>query len=731
MTPSDSSTGSAGPPEGSAISIRQDTHKVREHLAQILAGASFARATRQAALMSFIVEKTLAGLEHEINEYSLAELLGRPTGFDPASDSTVRVAARRLRSRLEAYYRNEGSNAPVRIVIPAGSYIPVFSIHPESPDNTATAPVPPPGGRRVHIGSLVLAALSVAAVGILSIRFIPHPMLGRSVPGAKGVVQITSYPGRQSQPSLSPDKSKIAFSWDGDDGRNYDIYVKAIDGPELIRLTRDPGQDQAPQWSPNGKFIAFQRMLPDMNQAIYVIPSAGGPERRITTVNTSVAGLAWTADSGSLIIADSPPGVPLGLFLVSVTTGQRRQLTAYESDIQPALSPDGRSLAFVRLGTNDRKATLGILPLTSAFLPAGPVQFPALALPDKGPAAGVAGSDGIALPAWSVDGQSLLFLRYTGSGPRAFRFSPGDAHLEEVAELGDHLGSVLELGANRYLFTRSRQRAFVTRVAADDAHGSAAQPFGPVSLPGEFNPEISPSGAKFAYISRTLRDGPEPGSSLFVADADGANPVRIAAPGIDIRDARWSPDSTEIVFSGWANSVSGVYLASLTNPTARKLNVGEGRVAHPFFSHNAKWIYFSSDRSGFPQIWRIPAGGGDPEAVTQEASNYAEESTDGETLYYASRALIRRMSLADRQSTTFAADTCGEGFRVTASGVYVLERGPSGNCSRVRFRPFSVASPQFLFTVEGLGGFCPGRSVSELLVSITRKESSIEAAGFD
>jgi Tol biopolymer transport system component len=75
---------------------------------------------------------------------------------------------------------------------------------------------------------------------------------------------------QQLQPTLSPDRQHIAFSWDGDNGDNFDIYVKSTWGREMTRLTVDPGRDQSPAWSPNGQWIAFLRALPDLRQAVYL-----------------------------------------------------------------------------------------------------------------------------------------------------------------------------------------------------------------------------------------------------------------------------------------------------------------------------------------------------------------------------------------------------------------------------------------------------------------------------
>jgi tetratricopeptide (TPR) repeat protein len=55
-----------------------------------------------------------------------AELYARVSGYDPKTDSTVRVEAGRLREKLRRYYQQHGAGDPIRITIPRGAYVPQF-----------------------------------------------------------------------------------------------------------------------------------------------------------------------------------------------------------------------------------------------------------------------------------------------------------------------------------------------------------------------------------------------------------------------------------------------------------------------------------------------------------------------------------------------------------------------------------------------------------------------------
>jgi TolB-like protein len=108
--------------------IQPLVEQIRASLTKILASRVFVRSERLCRFLSMTVERTLAGETGQIAEYILAQdVFDRHQRFDPRIDSIVRVEARRLRNKLREYYNGPGTNDPVRIAFPTGSYIPVFS----------------------------------------------------------------------------------------------------------------------------------------------------------------------------------------------------------------------------------------------------------------------------------------------------------------------------------------------------------------------------------------------------------------------------------------------------------------------------------------------------------------------------------------------------------------------------------------------------------------------------
>lgn len=98
-------------------------------LAKVLASSDFVSAGRLGPFLAHLVNAALAGETDRLKESVLGvEFFDRGPGYDPRLDPVVRIEARRLRLRLEKYYASDGAADVIRIDLPKGGYVPVFSL---------------------------------------------------------------------------------------------------------------------------------------------------------------------------------------------------------------------------------------------------------------------------------------------------------------------------------------------------------------------------------------------------------------------------------------------------------------------------------------------------------------------------------------------------------------------------------------------------------------------------
>ncbi len=112
-------------------------------LVRVLDSRQFARSPRARGFLAYVVTETLSGRGERLSERTIARrALHRDADFDGRADASVRVQAVRVRKHLEDYYASEGADDGLRIVLPRGSYVPVFEPSGSTTEDGAAAVVP-------------------------------------------------------------------------------------------------------------------------------------------------------------------------------------------------------------------------------------------------------------------------------------------------------------------------------------------------------------------------------------------------------------------------------------------------------------------------------------------------------------------------------------------------------------------------------------------------------------
>jgi Tol biopolymer transport system component/DNA-binding winged helix-turn-helix (wHTH) protein len=502
---------------------------------------------------------------------------------------------------------------------------PAVAVHAEPDvikDNPPTTQ-PPPQSRPVS--RFWRAAVSVALVMVIGVSFWLTAFQPPPSWQPPRIVPFTVFQGNERQPSFSPDGNQIAFSWDGEKEDNQDIYIKQIGNELPLRLTTNSAADTWPCWSPDGRYIAFTREQPEGTE-LYLIPSLGGPERRITRL-VSPGGAhylkSWSPNGQWLAFTDRG-----NIFLVAPENDDRRRLTTTpvgaSGDLTPAISPDGKTVAFFR------GFDLYLVPITGGE-PKLLVSNTTLSWD----------------PAWTPDGREIIFIS-ARSGTSAFglwRVSAAGGTPLRIEAAGQNVGS--------FAVSRDGQRLAWTQTIGGDDNiwrielGDGSTPSSqasqsPRSLISstrtEAGPQISPDGNRIAFQSD--RSG---SYEIWVADSDGRNPQRLTFFNRSLTgSAHWSPNGKQIVFDSRAEGRGDIYIISAEGGNPRRLTTDPNEDAAPSWSRDGKSIYFCSTRSGSHRIWKMPAAGGQAVMITKQGDGGHEcvESPNGQFLYYQKLRLV-------------------------------------------------------------------------------------------
>jgi len=155
--------------QGSAPGTSHDKNRVpedlvRQELNRVLSSHEFHSSKRSQDFIRYVVEHTLTGHADLLKERTIGiDVFGRSTSYEPSDDATVRVKAGEVRKRLGLYYAGQGAADPVRIELPAGTYVPEFRLPEEAPE-PAEVPVALPQ-RSFSRKWFALALIPLAAAG--------------------------------------------------------------------------------------------------------------------------------------------------------------------------------------------------------------------------------------------------------------------------------------------------------------------------------------------------------------------------------------------------------------------------------------------------------------------------------------------------------------------------------------------------------------------------------------
>lgn len=540
----------------------------------------------------------------------------------------------------------------------------------------------------VAVGALIAYRAGVAGVQPLS------------------AVPVTSTPGDERDPALSPDGERVAFAWDGDGGgeeRQFDIYVQETTGGTPLRLTTHPADETSPSWSPDGERVAYVRCGIGGECGVYVVEASGGSERTLlAAADLAIADLVWSPD-GSRLAFSARRGRQgaFALHLLELDGSPTQRLTApastYPGDLAPAFSPDGRLLAFVRTQLDGRQDVAVVT------VEGGRVRR--LAREQKG----VTGLD------WMPDGREVVYAANRDGAAGLWRASLDGGEPRWVA-LGADGGEIASPSVGRaggVVFARQLVRSQLAEVV-----DGAPRPLVP-STRDDRQPDVARDGRRVAFVS--TRSGSH---EVWTAAPDGSDARQLTAfGGARVSGPRWGPDGN-LVVSARADGDADVFLV-LPDGQVRKLTEGDADDVAPTWSADGRWVYFASNRAERWQIYRVPASGGAAEPVTVQGGVAAAEAPGGglivlrpdkRGLWLLPEVGGEPRDVQARQLRVNVSPADWANWTVAGGAVYALERQYDRAASIVRLdvatgRRTTLAAVADVPEDSGLGAFPDGRLV--------------------
>ena len=451
-------------------------------------------------------------------------------------------------------------------------------------------------------------------------------------PGSLRIIPFTGLSGFEDFAAFSPDGKQLAYAWNGGAGSTRHIYVKLIGAGTPLQLTHDSLSDGDPAWSPDGRYIAFIRYSPGLKgrSEVISIPAFGGPERRLGGALAAVSSrrliwsrqLTWSPDGKSVMIGERlSPEEPVGLFLISSESGRKYRLTSPPrgswGNTDPAFSPDGRTLAFVRWSSilNEGMGDIYLQSLNAAE--AWRLTF-----------------DGVNIQglAWKPDGRNIVFSSWRSGVPTLWKAPVSGGEITALAGIGEDANAPsLSPRGNLLAYTRSETNANIWSVHVTPAGRVEGTPTKLISGTGiQADDEFSPDGKRIAFVSNRSGD-----MEIWLADAEGSNAAQLTSfRGPSTGTPHWSPDGRWIAFDSRPGGQTGVFVVSAEGGKPRRLTPPTADAFVPTWSRNGKWIYFCWNRGGDLEVWKIPADGGEALQVTKTGGFESRESKDGKWLYF-------------------------------------------------------------------------------------------------
>ncbi len=427
------------------------------------------------------------------------------------------------------------------------------------------------------------------------------------------VVVVIAFRSQPEATGDAPDRPAGVITYARVENATWVLFTVAPDGSGDTRIPIDGLPDDVfhPTWSPDGSRIAFDTRSADPsseeggNRDVYAVDADGSNLTRLTTEDGWDYQPAWSPDGSRIAFVRSRPTEDIWV-MEADGTGQRRLTHDASFDLTPTWSPDGSQLAFV----SNRSGSPEIYTMD-----ADGTNVTRLTHDDA-----YEGS-----PAWSPDGSQIAFAGdVDGSG--LYLIDSGGGEVTRVVATS-HAGSLTPSWSgdgNAIAFVTqdtvdAQQQIRVLDVSAGTSspivsgvdlccpawsHASATSSIDSPSAEGSDEPDDDqPTGTQHDQSGlASPRNGPivftgmssQKGEHLFLIEPDGTGLRQLTSGSASDTHASWSPDGRQLVFQRYSdeNRSGSLFVLDVESGATTQITHGVG-VFRPAWSPDGSWIAFA------------------------------------------------------------------------------------------------------------------------------------------
>jgi len=465
--------------------------------------------------------------------------------------------------------------------------------------------VGPVGGMsRRPLWPILLGAALVLAVGtIVTIRSWNRGDGGTIVPTHRPVTATNAW---DHGTSWSPDGKFIAF--DRMASGNLDIYIQPVDGGEAVARVSGAGDQGAPRWSPDNRHLAYVSIEP--GSPVFLVPPDGGKPKHLIDTNLPALSAAmndlmgarpWSDDGTTLLVSRSTDGSEFAVHRVNRDTGESERLTS-----PPA-------------GSNDTSAT------------------------------------------YSFDHERIVFRRgdLGTFGPKTIMIMPADGGDAEILHEGVDIGRVVWRPDNRHVVVEQLESVFEIDVATGKRRElmSGTKRYQGVSIA----PDDRLIYAEFWHYQ-----------FLYLVDVETGEREPITSHAKSNGGARFSPDGRTIAYSSSRRGESDIWLHHLDGRPETRFTSDDGANVRPEWSPDGKRMVFQSLREGdTPKLFvaNTDGGGGVRLLVDQRVAGGMGTNAGSQIRWSPDGELIAYRVAGERGTELWTVGPDGEGARRRLEGV--------------------------------------------------------------